>query len=189
MQGPVEISYRHCAPSEALNAIIKEKAAELQRFYARIRRCQVTIETPSAHHRQGDGAHFRVRVELGVPGRNLVTSRHPAARIAKEDAFAAVNEAFHTARRQLRDYAWRQRHEVKSSSGPAHGRVTRLHPEENFGFVETTDGREIYFHRHSVLEGGFERLSIGTEVRLSEEQGDEGPQASTVQIVGGAFRP
>ena len=41
----------------------------------------------------------------------------------------------------------------------------------------------LYFHRHSVLPDGFERLEIGTEVRFEEAQGAMGPQANTVQIV------
>jgi cold shock CspA family protein len=50
--------------------------------------------------------------------------------------------------------------------------------------LETADRREIYFHRSSVLDGGFDRLKIGVEVRFAEELGEEGPQASTVQPVG-----
>jgi cold shock CspA family protein len=62
--------------------------------------------------------------------------------------------------------------------------VNRLFPEEGYGFLETPDGREIYFHRHSVLYPGFDRLAIGTEVRFVEEPGEKGPQASTVAIAG-----
>jgi cold shock CspA family protein len=46
-----------------------------------------------------------------------------------------------------------------------------------------SDERQVYFHRNSVLHGDFERLAIGTEVRFSAEDGDDGPQASSVQIV------
>jgi cold shock CspA family protein len=59
----------------------------------------------------------------------------------------------------------------------------RLFPEDGFGFLEAPDGREVYFHRNSVLEG-FETLEVGSEVRFAEEQGIEGPQASTVSLVG-----
>ncbi len=48
----------------------------------------------------------------------------------------------------------------------------------------TPDNREIYFHRHSVVDGGFDRLAIGTEVAFAEEAGKKGPQASTVTRVG-----
>jgi cold shock CspA family protein len=73
---------------------------------------------------------------------------------------------------------------VKASVRPPQARVTRLYPEEGYGFLTTPGGREIYFHRASVLNGGFDRLTIGSEVRFTEEPGEEGPQASSVQIVG-----
>ena len=46
-------------------------------------------------------------------------------------------------------------------------------------------GEEIYFHRNAVLEPpGFDRLEVGSRVRFAEQQGFEGPQASTVSLVG-----
>jgi cold shock CspA family protein len=61
--------------------------------------------------------------------------------------------------------------------------VSRLFPEAGYGFLETPDGRELYFHRHSVLHPGFDHLALGTEVRFAEELGEKSPQASTVAIV------
>ena len=43
------------------------------------------------------------------------------------------------------------------------------------------NGREIYFHRNSVIDGDFARFEIGTEVSFAEELGDKGPQATTVR--------
>lgn len=184
MQMPLRISYHHCEPSESLNALIKEKAAELEHFYPRIISCRVVVERPGYHHRQGKGAHFRVRIEVSVPGELLVVGRDPEPRKENEDAFVAANEAFHAMRRQLQDYVRRHRGYVKAHTCPPHGRVVRIYPNEGFGFLETTDGREVYFHRSSVLNGGFERLTVGMEVRFAEELGEQGPQASTVQPVG-----
>jgi cold shock CspA family protein/ribosome-associated translation inhibitor RaiA len=184
MQVPLRISYRHTDPSEALNALVREKAAELERFYPRITGCHVFVERPGEHHRTGGGAHFRVRIELTVPGKVLVVSRDPALHRAHEDAFLSTNEAFHEMRRQLEDFARRKRGDVKERVHPPHARVTRMYPEDGHGFLETADGREIYFHRASVLDGGFERLTVGAEVRFAEEPGEEGPQASTVELVG-----
>ncbi len=50
--------------------------------------------------------------------------------------------------------------------------------------IETSDGREIYFHRISVVDNNFDNLAEGDSVHFSEEMGDEGPQASTVHIEG-----
>ena len=46
------------------------------------------------------------------------------------------------------------------------------------------DDRQLYFHSNSVLHIEFERLTVGTEVRFTAEQGEDGPQASGVQVVG-----
>jgi cold shock CspA family protein len=57
-----------------------------------------------------------------------------------------------------------------------------LFPERGYGFLTTSDGREVYFHQNSVLGNKFKDLKIGTEVRFVEEPGDKGPQASTVRV-------
>jgi cold shock CspA family protein len=44
--------------------------------------------------------------------------------------------------------------------------------------------RRIYFHRNSVIDGGFDRLAVGAHVAFTEEEGDKGPQASTVRRLG-----
>jgi cold shock CspA family protein len=63
-------------------------------------------------------------------------------------------------------------------------RVAKLFPAEAYGFLQTVDGRELYFHRNSVLQPGFDHLAVGTEVYFSEESGEKGPQASTVRMAG-----
>jgi cold shock CspA family protein len=62
--------------------------------------------------------------------------------------------------------------------------VSKLYPDEGYGFIGTTDGRDVYFHRDSVLHEGFDHLRIGTEVTFAEEVGEKGPQASSVRAVG-----
>ena len=66
---------------------------------------------------------------------------------------------------------------------PPRAWVSRLFPEGGDGFLQTSDGREIYFHRNSVRHGDFDHLTVGMEVRFAEEQGEKGPQASTVTCV------
>jgi cold shock CspA family protein len=57
----------------------------------------------------------------------------------------------------------------------------RLNAEEGYGFIKTREGRELYFHRNSFLNDGFDRLVLGTAVRFTAAEGEEGPQASPVQ--------
>jgi len=182
MQLPLQVTFRNLPPSEAVEAAVRERAGRLDRFFDRIMACRVVVEAPHQHHRKGRLYH--VRINLTVPGEELVVSREPAEHHAYEDVYVAIRDAFDEARRQLEDHVRRHRGWKKPRVGPPHGRVSRLLKEEGYGFLETTDGREVYFHRNSVLQEGFDRLDVGTEVRFAEEKGEEGPQASTVEIVG-----
>ena len=73
---------------------------------------------------------------------------------------------------------------IKEHEAQPIGKVIRINPEDGFGFLETADKREIYFHKNSVLDGGFARLSVGARVAFAEEQGEKGLQASTVRLLG-----
>lgn len=177
MQLPLQVTLRDISPSEAIEAYIRERAAKLEQFYDRIISCRVVVEAPVRHHRKG--GPYKVRIDLTVPGDELVVDRQ-----VDEDLYVAIRDAFHAARRKLEDYARRQRGAVKVHEASPHARVAKLFPEEGYGFLETPDGREVYFHRNSVIGSGFDRLEIGTEVRFAEESGEQGPQATAVIIVG-----
>lgn len=179
MMKPVQLSWHHVRPSPMVEQRVRDKVEQLERFSDRITGCSVTLEAPSHHHKQ-TGPKFRVRVELSVPGGRLVVGRDPTKTRAHEDLMAAVNAAFREARRQLQDHARRIDQRVKAHAPPARAVVARLFPEDGYGFLRTPDGREIYFHEHSVLRRGFGKLKVGSAVRFAEEPGEEGPQASTV---------
>lgn len=170
------------APSEPIEAAIREKAKRLDRFYDRIMGCRVVVEAPHRSHRKGKVYH--VRIDLTVPGSELLVKRDPPMHGAHEDIYVAVRDAFNAAGRKLQDYARRQRGVMKSHELEPMARVVRLFPEEGFGFLETADGREIYFHRNSVLDPGFDSVEVGTKVYFAEEEGAKGPQATTVKLAG-----
>ena len=174
MQLPLQITAREISLSEVAEADIRNKAANLDLYYDGIVSCRVVVEGPGRHHRR---APYTLRIDLSVPGAELVVDRQ-----ADEDLYVAIRDAFDAARRRLEDYARRQRGTVKTHEASPHARVSKLFPERGYGFLETPDGREIYFHRNSVLHPGFDRLAIGIEVRFIEEPGQDGPQASTVAI-------
>ena len=71
---------------------------------------------------------------------------------------------------------------IKSHEGQPVGTVVRLDPAGEFGFLRSSDGQEIYFHRNSVLGGT--KLEEGARVTFVEEAGRKGPQASTVKLMG-----
>ncbi len=178
MQIPLQITFRGFPHSDAVEANICRKAEKLDKFYRHIMSCRVVVE--AKHHRHHKGNLYHVRIDITTPRNELVVSREHHDEHAHEDAYVAIRDAFNAAIRQLEDYARTQRGDVKTHTGPAHGTVTAIVPEQDFGFIQTPDGREIYFHRNSVLGAGFDALKLGSEVRFSEEDGDKGPQASTV---------
>jgi ribosome-associated translation inhibitor RaiA len=119
-------------PSDAVTARIEAEAAKLDTFFDRITSCRVVVEAPHRHHKWGE--IFHIRIELGVPGTELVVSHKPTPRATlsrdddaairkhleihpeHKDVYVAVRDAFASARRRLQDYVKRLRGEVKAHS-------------------------------------------------------------------------
>lgn len=181
MQLPLQVTFRNMDPSAAIEANIQEKANKLDAFYDRIMGCRVVVEAPHRHHHKGKLYH--VRIDMTVPGDELVINREPSRHAAHEDVYVAIRDAFGAARRKLQDYARRQRGLVKIHSPAPEARISKVFLEEGYGFLQTPDGREVYFHRNSLLDLKFDELEPGVEVRFTEVQGKEGPQASTVRTI------
>jgi cold shock CspA family protein/ribosome-associated translation inhibitor RaiA len=183
MTMPVEVSFKGMEPSPALETRIRERAARLERFADRILRCHVTVEAPHRHHRQGN--LFAVRIMIDVPGGQVAVTHDNPQDHAHEDAHVAVRDAFAAAVRRLEDHVRRLDGDVKRHE-PAMvpGRVLRFVAGDDYGFIATHDGRDVYFHRNSVAQDGFDRLRVGDRVHLTLAEGDKGLQAVTVHPVG-----
>lgn len=181
MSLPLQITFNDMESSEVLEKTIGEHAKKLNQF-ADIMRCSVVIRPIGKH--QHKGRLYKVSIDLILPGRELAINRDAGKDHAHEDVYVAIRDAFSAARRRLEDYSQKRQLMVKAHEVPPHGRVSELNAEQGYGRIETPEGRQIYFHRNSVLNDEFPRLKIGSEVRFAEEQGEEGPQASTVRAVG-----
>lgn len=184
MQIPVQVTFRNMDPSEAVEANVREKAEKLERYFDRIISCRVVVESP--HRRHHKGKLYNVSIDIGVPGKEIVVNHSGPKNHAHEDVYVAVRDAFKSASRRLEDHARKVRGEVKSHEVPPHGKVARLFSNEGYGFVAMSDGREIYFHKNSVVNGAFDQLKVGHEVRVAVAvaEGADGPQASTVTPIG-----
>jgi cold shock CspA family protein/ribosome-associated translation inhibitor RaiA len=182
MQLPIQIAFHNIDRSDDLEEKVRAKAAKLDEFCEHIMGCRVVVEVPHRHHQQGN--QYQVRLDITVPGDEIVVNREAPEHTEYREFDVALRDAFDSARRRLEDYVRRRRGLVKEHEGPPHAKVCKLFPEEGYGFLETPDGREIYFQRHSVLHEGFDRLQVGSEVAFAEEEGKKGPQASTVRLVG-----
>jgi cold shock CspA family protein/ribosome-associated translation inhibitor RaiA len=181
MRLPLQVSFRNVDPSPVLEARVRELAERLERYSGQIMSCHVTVEAPHQHQHQG--MLYDVRIDITVPDREIVVRRSHPRDHAHEDPYVALRDAFRAARRRIQDYERRRYQKVKLHEGLPEGRISELHPAEGYGRIETAGGRLVYFHGHSVLGKPFGALQVGDLVRFAEEQGDRGPQASTVHAL------
>jgi cold shock CspA family protein len=186
-------------PTEDVEDWIRAEVAKLETLYKEIMGCRVMIELPHRHHQKGKPYH--IRIDLTVPRGEIVVKRAPTlgarlrhlgereirkrveTNIAHKNLRLAINDAFKATARRLQDYARRQRGDIKGHAVLPEGRISKIVQQEGYGFLTAADGREIYFHKNSVLGQAFARLKVGMTVRFAEELGEKGPQASTVHAV------
>lgn len=160
--------------SEALETAIRDRIARLERHAAAIVGCRVAVEIDQRHPRQG--RPVRVRVDLTLPGRELVVDR-----VAGEDAWVALRDAFDDMGRRLDEALRQRRGKVKHHAPERHGVVGRLDVEAGYGFIRTHEGEEYYFGRSNLAGLRFERLDVGDHVRFIVEAASDGLQAHRVR--------
>jgi len=107
MQIPLQITIRDVEHSEALETHIRDKVKKLEEFFQHIMSCRVVVEMPHKHHHQGK--QFNVRIDIGVPGSEIVVNNDHS-----EDVYVALRDAFDAAKRRLEDYARKIRGNVKA---------------------------------------------------------------------------
>ena len=183
MQVPLQMSFRGVRKSTAIEDLIRDQAAKLERVCDHIVGCRIAIEKPQKH--QNSGNPFRVRIDVTVPPEHeLVVTREPSEGELHEQLPTVLRKAFGAMRRQLTKLVEKQHGDVKTH--PAQeigGLVGRLFREQGYGFIKSPDGEEIYFHKNSLPGDEFDRLEVGTGVQWHQEEGNNGPQASTVRII------
>lgn len=175
MQVPLQITFHDVTHSDALESHIREKARKLEQFYSSLIGCKVVVDQPGLH--QNKGKPFNIRIDLTVPGGEIVVDRQK-----NEDVYVALRDAFDAARRKLEDYGRRQRLEIKTHEPVLSGNIARLVPEERFGFIVGLDGREFYFSAVNLANADFEQLAVGDEVHFLEEAAGDGWQAKRVTL-------
>lgn len=183
METPVQIDFQGMQPAARPRELIDEELAALEARFGRITSARVVVKGPGEHHRTG--GLYEINVHLSLPGGRAVD----IARTAKlderhADIHFAIRDAFRRARRRLQDHVRKMQGQVKQHEAQPSGTVLRVDRDGGFGFLQAADGREIYFNANSVLDGAFAGLKPGARVAFHEEEGDKGPQASTVRVTG-----
>jgi cold shock CspA family protein/ribosome-associated translation inhibitor RaiA len=183
MQVPLSMTFRNVSKSAAIEDLIRKQAAKLERVCDHIVSCRIAVEQPQEHQRSGNS--FRVRIDVTVPPEHeLVVTREAGEGDLHEQLPTVVRDTFGAMRRRLRKLVEKQHGDVKTHPAQeSRGLVIRLFHEQGYGFIKSVDGEEVYFHKNSLLGEDFDRLQIGSGVQWHEEQGENGPQASTVRII------
>ena len=175
MKLPLQLTFRGMDASSAVEEAVRRKVQHLERFYDGIIACRVVLELLQKHQHQG--RPFGVRIDLTLPGHELVVNR-----IEHEDVYVALRDAVDDMTGQIEDLARRQRGMEKEHPHALHGEVVRLDDEGGFGFISTPDGDEYYFGRDNLANVRFEQLNIGNPVQFIAQAGAQGPQAKRVSL-------
>ena len=167
MQRPVQITSRDFQLTPAMEAQIRERADDLQLYFPRLTGCHVVVEAPVHHHRKG--GPFNVRIK-SPRRRERTISR--SNRQAADDLAIAIRDAFDAARRRLEDHLREaQARRQGARAAVCLAALLAFSRREGYGFLETPDNREIYFHRHSVLDEHFDDLGARNRGALCRRGG------------------
>ncbi len=183
MDVPLEVAFKNIAKSDDLQNLIEEKARKLEDVCRALHSCRVIVEKPHEHQRSG--SPFRITIDMRVaPGHEIVVRHEPGDGAITDTLHYIIRDTFKIAWRNLRKLDEQLHGAIKKHPEQETAAIVdSIHREEGYGFIRSIDGREIYFHRNSVLHGDWDELRKGVGVRFVEESGEDGPQASTVQIV------
>lgn len=193
MEVPLQIAFKDLDSSEFIENLIRERAARMERLHSNIISCRVVVEVPHRSPESGKPP-IGVSVEVEVPGRKtlLVGKDEQQRHEVKNDQYAVVSRAFDAVERQLKSDADFKRGDVKHHEGERDtGRILRLFPEQNYGFIEVRGMGDLYFTRNAVVSGSFDDLQVGTMVEITRATGEGpmGPQASSVRLLNARRSP
>lgn len=108
---PIRISFHGVEHSDAIETRIREKIAKLEKFSSDIIRCHVIVETPHKHMHKGK--LYSIKIDLTVPGHEIVVNRDSSLDQSHEDIYVAIRDSFNEVRRRLQDHMRRAQGKVK----------------------------------------------------------------------------
>ncbi len=112
MPDAIQITYRDVEGSEPIDSYVRKRADKLLNCGHQVLSCRIAVEAP--HRHKLHGRHYRVRIDLTIPGAELVVDRWPKTHGEHENLYAAIDGAFEHAVRRLHDHADRSRSEVRT---------------------------------------------------------------------------
>lgn len=64
----------------------------------------------------------------------------------------------------------------------AQGTIKRV-TDKGFGFIETSPGKDLFFHMSAVEGTRFDDLQEGQTVEFNQGEGPKGPRAENVRVI------
>lgn len=171
----LEIESRNVAMTPRWKAEIEARMQDLQRGHDDLLHGRVTLTKNRHHKKLANVAEALVVVSL--PGRHTFTARK------EEKTFEeAIRSAFAAIETELRKYREKRAcKEVRLPPLPPYrGVISKLFPDEHYGFILQDGGEEVYFHAHALQGLSFDQVEDGMEVLFNLEEGEKGPQATVV---------
>lgn len=179
----LSITTRGIPKSPDIETFIKERIEEIRDANSPIHECEIMIERTRFFRKSGNP--FRIRLAIKNPNvPEIVVTREPSGIIMRDPLFTVLSNVFLIARRKLPEHSKHPmgNHEIcpKQENGAV---VSRIFPYLGYGFLQSISGREVYFHRDNVINGEFTSMEVGTRVWFIEREGEQGPWASSVQVI------
>src|SRR5208282_2062266 len=113
MQTPLQLTFRNLPHSDALALHVNRRAEKLEHLFDRIVSCHVVVEL-AGHHRSR-GEPYRITVNLGLPGHEILASHAPSEGRFLDDAHETADRAFDDVERELESWVKRRREERHDS--------------------------------------------------------------------------
>jgi cold shock CspA family protein/ribosome-associated translation inhibitor RaiA len=175
----LQIDSRNVTMTPRWKTEIEARIADLQAGHDDLIHGRVTL-TKNPHHKKAKNV-AEALVVVSLPGRHTLTARK------EEKTFEeAIRAAFFAQAIELKKFRdKRASKEIRVPPIPLRGVISKLFPEEGYGFLLQEGGEDVYFHKNAVHGIKFEDLEDGLEVSFNVEDGEKGPQATTVKPLPG----
>ncbi|MDP1731056.1 MAG: cold shock domain-containing protein [Devosia sp.] len=181
MEIPIQIGFRGMDTAPEIEEMLSRHLKALENRFGRITSGRLVLTGPGQHHRTG--GLYDVHVQLTLPdGKSVAVARTDDGDERYSNLHFAINDAFKRARRRLQDQVRRLQNQMKHHEPLPLGTVARIDPSGDLGFIATAGGQDIYFHKNSVV-GPMADFEPNVRVSYVEQEGEKGPQASTVKLV------
>ena len=178
----LEITYRDFPKPILAEERIAERVEKLERLFPRLQSLRIVSE--QIQHSRHKGKLYQVRLDAVLPGGEVTVDKSHADKESHTDFFVAMRDSFNALESRLHTFADKKNLAVKHHDTPPHGVVRAVFPDH--GFIRDAEGFEVYFHANSVVDGKFDDVQVGTEVRYAavDNESAKGPQATSVHVIG-----